>query len=184
MRVIAGRFKGRKLKSVPGMATRPPLSRLRRAVFDKIEGSLACGPFLDLFAGTGSYVIEALSRGASRAVAVDISRQALGTLRQNLATVGAGEEATILLGDSFAVAERLIDRHGPFGVVAVAPPYSRGMEERMLGLLDRPGLLAPEGVLFAQHSVHDEVPVEWLTLAHLETRRYGETGVAYFSLKH
>ena len=88
MRVIAGRFRSRKLKSVPGLDTRPTPDRLRESLFNVLAPSIEGAIFVDAYAGTGSVGIEALSRGAERAVFIERSRGAIAVLRENLASLG------------------------------------------------------------------------------------------------
>src|SRR5438105_7097589 len=98
MRVIAGEFRSRKLKTLPGLATRPTPDRLRETLFNilapRIEGSV----FLDAYAGTGAVGIEAVSRGAKRAIFVDKSRAAVEVIRENLTTLGLTDRAEVYCG--------------------------------------------------------------------------------------
>ena len=102
MRVIAGRAKGRRLKSVPGGGTRPITDRAKSALFSIIGYDVVDCRFLDLFAGTGQVGIEALSRGAAEAVFVERAGPALRTIRQNLAHTGLGDGARVVRADVFA----------------------------------------------------------------------------------
>ena len=95
MRVIGGRFRGRKLLSMQGTRTRPMLGRMRQRLFDILQGQVEGSVFADLYAGTGSVGIEALSRGAKAAVFVESSAQAANLIRRNLATVGAADQAQL-----------------------------------------------------------------------------------------
>ena len=101
LRVIAGEAKGRRLKMVPGLETRPIGDRAKEALFDILSADVTDARVLDLFAGTGSVGIEALSRGAARAVFLDSSSAAVRTIRANLQTTGLGGRAAVLQGDAF-----------------------------------------------------------------------------------
>src|ERR1041384_5857800 len=98
MRVIAGEFRSRRLKSIPGLATRPTPDRLRETLFDilapRIEGTV----FLDAYAGTGAVGIEALSRGAARVLFIESSRAAAAVIRDNLASLGIGSRSEVFTG--------------------------------------------------------------------------------------
>ena len=98
MRVIAGQFRSRRLKTIPGLSTRPTPDRLRETLFDvlapRIEGAL----FLDAYAGTGAVGIEALSRGAARAIFLERSRHAAKVIHENLASLGLEARATVVQG--------------------------------------------------------------------------------------
>lgn len=95
MRVIGGRFRGRRLLSMEGMQTRPMLGRMRQTLFDILQGPVEGSVFADLYAGTGAVGIEALSRGARAAVFVESSARAAGLIRRNLETVGAADQAQV-----------------------------------------------------------------------------------------
>jgi 16S rRNA (guanine(966)-N(2))-methyltransferase RsmD len=118
MRVIAGEFRSRRLKSIPGLETRPTPDRLRETLFNilalRIEGAV----FLDAYAGTGAVGIEALSRGARHAFFLERSRPALETIRENLASLKAEARATVVPG----MALLTLPRH-PAGIVFLDPPY-------------------------------------------------------------
>src|SRR5271169_6237061 len=118
MRVIAGEFRSRRLKSIPGLATRPTPDRLREALFDilglRVEGAV----FLDAYAGTGAVGIEAISRGAARAIFIERSGAAERVLRENLASLGIEDRALVALG----AAASLIPRYKA-GIVFLDPPY-------------------------------------------------------------
>src|SRR6266852_1062702 len=98
MRIIAGEFRSRVLKSVPGDATRPTPDRLRETLFDILSPRIEGATFLDAYAGTGAVGIEALSRGARHTFFLEKNRVALETIRQNLASLKLGARATVVTG--------------------------------------------------------------------------------------
>src|SRR6266446_9636817 len=107
MRVSGGEFRSRRLKSIPGLATRPTPDRLRETLFDILGAQVQGTVFLDAYAGTGAVGIEALSRGAARAVFIERSKNAAKVLRENLASLGVEGRALVVLGtvmSSIAVA--------------------------------------------------------------------------------
>jgi 16S rRNA (guanine(966)-N(2))-methyltransferase RsmD len=179
LRVIAGTAKGRRLKMVPDGGTRPITDRVKQSLFDILADDVAGATFLDLFAGTGSVGIEALSRGAARAVFVESDRAALKVIADNLAHTGLAAKAQVVRGDVFQYLA------GPpreaFDIVYVAPPQYAGLWRRTLELLDqRPDWLNPDGLAIVQ--IH---PVEYqdLSLAHLrldDERKYGSTLLAFY----
>src|SRR5712671_4476953 len=107
MRVIAGEFRSRLLKSIPGDATRPTPDRLRETLFDILTPRIEGVVFLDAYAGTGAVGIEALSRGAKHAIFLEKNRAAVDTIQANLATLKAATRATVVLGPVL----RTIARH-------------------------------------------------------------------------
>jgi 16S rRNA (guanine966-N2)-methyltransferase len=180
VRVIAGALRGRRLKPVPGLATRPTADRVKEALFN-VLGPLGGARVLDLYAGTGSLGIEALSRGAERAVLVESARQPLRVLRENLAGVGLTDRATVLpLGVERAAAS--LAKLGPFDLVLVDPPYADVFEAVTLvaDLAVSSGVLAEDGVIVLEHAARDTPRDE--RLEQTDTRRYGDTALSFFRL--
>lgn len=123
MRVIAGRFRSRRLKSAPGPSVRPTPDRLRESLFSILAPRLPDAIFLDAYAGTGAVGIEALSRGAKHVVFIERNAAALAVLRENLHALAITTEATVLRGR----AADLLSRH-PAGIVFLDPPYDQVRE--------------------------------------------------------
>lgn len=179
MRVISGSAKGRRLKSLPGPGTRPITDRVKTALFDILGPAVAGARVLDLFAGTGSVGIEALSRGAAEAVFVEKDPRAIRVLRENLQGTGLADRARVVRADVFAFLRS--EPPHPFDLIYIAPPQYRGWWRRTLELLDeRPGWLAPEGTAVVQ--IHprefEEVPLRHLRLA--DRRDYGSTHLLFY----
>ncbi len=178
MRVIAGEAKGRRLLSVPGEGTRPISDRVKESLFNILADQVADTLFLDLFAGTGSVGIEALSRGAQRAVFVELSRKAIATIKRNLATTSLGERAEVVCQDVFRYLERPQERW--FDIVYVAPPQYRGLWARTLRALDKGDLVAAHGLVIAQIHPKEYKPLELTQLYVVDQRRYGSTTLCFF----
>lgn len=181
MRVIAGLAKGRRLRSVPGDATRPITDRVKEALFDILGDRVVGCRFLDLFGGTGAVGIEALSRGAAHCTFVERSWQAVRTIRENLELTGLSEKAEVVRGDSFAYLRR--PGLDPFDLIYVAPPQYRGLWRKALEQVDaRPVLLTPDGLVIVQ--IHpreaEDVPLHHLALR--DERRYGSTLLRFYPL--
>jgi 16S rRNA (guanine966-N2)-methyltransferase len=179
MRVITGLAKGRKLKSVPGSSTRPITDRAKVALFDILAGEVEGSAFLDLFAGTGGVGIEALSRGARRAVFVDISPQSVRTIHENLKTTRLGERAAVIRSDSF----RYLDRsgHESFELIYIAPPQYQELWIRALQAIDRsPEWLAPDGLAVVQIDPREAREVTLEHLREFDRRQYGSTLLWFF----
>ncbi|WP_434043837.1 MULTISPECIES: 16S rRNA (guanine(966)-N(2))-methyltransferase RsmD [Sorangium] len=180
MRVIAGRLGGRRLAAPRGEGTRPTADRVREALFSSlgdVTGALVC----DLYAGTGALGIEALSRGARRAVFVENGRPALATLRENLAALDL-EEAARVVPLPVERALDLLRDEGPFDLALLDPPYAAlaraaAAAARLAGPL---GLLAPAGRLVLEHARRDPSPeIAGLTCAAVRT--YGDTAVSFYA---
>lgn len=178
MRVIAGKAKGRRLKSVPGSGTRPITDRAKSALFSILGADVVGCRFLDLFAGTGSVGIEALSRGAAEAVFVEKSRTALRTVRTNLAHTGLTEESRVERADVF---EFLARPPTPFDYAYVAPPQYRGLWVDTLRALDRQtGWLYEDGWVIVQihPREYEELPLK--TLVQFDQRTYGSVMLCFY----
>jgi 16S rRNA (guanine(966)-N(2))-methyltransferase RsmD len=134
LRVVGGTARGRRLRLVPGEGTRPIGDRVKVALFDILGADVEGSAFLDLFAGTGSVGIEALSRGAAAAVFVDKAAPAVRTVRENLVATGLIDRATVIQRDSFAYLAE--DPTAPFDYVYVAPPQYEGMWLKVLRRLE------------------------------------------------
>ncbi len=180
MRVLGGQVRGRRLKPVPGETTRPPLARVRQALFNILQPVTPGSTWLDLFAGTGSYGIEAASRGAVEVVMVEVDPKAVAIIRENLAATGLGDRATVIRGDVFREIPRLAREGRRFDVIGVAPPYFRGLASRVLVLVDETGILAPDGCLYVQRHRTEELPARTSTLGPAKDYRYGETVLSFF----
>lgn len=179
MRVIAGIAKGRQLLSVPGTATRPITDRVKEALFNILGPRLDGVRVLDLFAGTGSVGIEALSRGAKQAVFVEQSPKALQVLHRNLELTGLVGQAIVVRKDVFRFLVKPVEE--PFELIYVAPPQYQGLWIRTLMALDNTTWLAVDGYIVAQIHPKEYQP---LTLQHLvltDQRRYGSTLLCFFA---
>ncbi len=181
LRVIAGSARGLRLKMVPGDTTRPIGDRVKESLFNILGADVTGSRFLDLFAGTGGVGIEALSRGASRAVMVDASSRAVQTVRDNLARARLEERAEVVQGDSFAYLGRVPGE--PFDYVYVAPPQYHNLWARALQVIDaNPGLLHPDGWVIAQIHPKEFEPIALARLVAGQQRRYGNTLLCFYEL--
>lgn len=152
MRIVGGRWGGRRIEAPAGRGTRPTTERAREAVASMIlsaaELDLAGVSVLDAFAGSGAMGLELLSRGAESCVFVERDRRAAALVRKNVAALGAGDRTRVLAGDAFALAERG-SLGGPFAVVYLDPPYATSAEavSRLVASLAAHGALAPGAVV-------------------------------------
>lgn len=179
IRVIAGTAKGRKLKIVPGDSTRPVMDRVKEALFNILGTGIVGCALLDLFAGTGSVGIEALSRGAQRVVFIELDRLAIRTIHENLALTRLAERAEVLRTDVLAYLRRPDPE--PFEFIYVAPPQYKGLwKTTLLALDEHPEHLQPDGVVVVQidPSEQEEVPLE--VLVPYDERTYGKTRLCFY----
>jgi 16S rRNA (guanine966-N2)-methyltransferase len=179
LRVISGKARGRKLRAVPGDTTRPVTDQVKEALFNIIGGDIVDATFFDLFAGTGSIGIEALSRGATFARFVDLNRLPIETVRANLAHCGLEHSAEVIRADTFALLERSPDRS--FDYVYIAPPQYKNMWSRAMLLLDaQPAWMSDDAWVIVQiHPLEYEV-LALKSLVEFDQRKYGSTLLAFY----
>lgn len=179
LRVVTGTAKGRKLRMVPGDSTRPVSDRVKVSLFDILGGDVAGARMLDLFAGTGSVGIEALSRGASHLVFVDSDTRAIETIRANLQSTGLQSGAEVIRGDGL-----LVLAHRPregVDYVYIAPPQHRGMWSKAVQIIDQnPVWLNPDAWVIAQIHPSEFRELELQRLVLFDTRRYGSTQLVFY----
>lgn len=179
LRVISGKARGRKLRPVPGDSTRPITDRAKEALFNILGPDIEGATVLDMFAGTGSVGIEALSRGAARVRFIDQQRHAIETIQANLAATGLQDGAEVLRQDAFAALERQADCR--FDYVFIAPPQYKELWKRALLTLDRrTDWLSDDAWVIVQ--IH---PVEYQALAlqnldEFDQRRYGSVLFVFY----
>lgn len=181
VRVIAGAAKGRQLYSVPGEGTRPISDRVKESLFSILGPDVEDSVWLDLFAGTGSVGIEALSRGARHIVFVDKAHQAATTVRRNLELTGMRERAQVIRGDALRYL-RQPPPDPPFDYVYVAPPQYRELWSAALLALDENLFLAPDGQVIVQIHPKEYSPTPLQRLKLASERRYGSTLLLFYQL--
>ena len=150
MRVIAGSARRLLLKAPDGMDTRPTADRVKESLFNMLNPDLYGCAFLDLFSGSGAIGIEALSRGAQRAVLVDASMECAGIIKQNLEVTKLGENAEIINEDVYAAIERLGRRGDKFDIIFMDPPYAAGYYVAVREAIKKADILAAEGYIVAE----------------------------------
>ncbi|MCH7588334.1 MAG: 16S rRNA (guanine(966)-N(2))-methyltransferase RsmD [Chloroflexi bacterium] len=181
MRVITGTAKGRRLAMVPGKGSRPIGDRVKESLFNIIGIFIQDSRFLDLFAGTGSVGIEALSRGAAACIFLDNNSQAIKTIEANIELTGFYDRGFIILRDAF---EFLRGEGGDtFDIVYVAPPQYLQLWKKTLLILDNsPQWLNPDAWVIAQMHPDEYEQLELVHLEEFDKRRYGNTLLVFYEL--
>jgi 16S rRNA (guanine966-N2)-methyltransferase len=179
LRVIAGKARGRRLHSVPGDSTRPITDRTKESLFNILGADVRDSRWLDLFAGTGSVGIEALSRGAAFVRFVDIVRVAVDTVRTNLKLTGLEDKAEVLRSDAFALLARPPDQ--TYEYVYIAPPQYQDLWKQAISSLDgNPGWMADDAWVIVQIHPIEYAPLELTNLVEFDQRKYGSTLLVFF----
>ncbi len=173
MRIIAGQFRGRRLRGPKSRAVRPTSDRVREALFSRINAWLPDAVVLDLFAGTGALGLEALSRGALRAVFVERDPRALALIRDNISACGVGRRSRVVAATVSAALHRLSEDRCQFDLVFMDPPYGKDHVRRVLPILV--GVTGEGSQLVIEHRTSDDwgtVPEPWKVK---NATRYGDT---------
>ncbi|MBW1739816.1 MAG: 16S rRNA (guanine(966)-N(2))-methyltransferase RsmD [Deltaproteobacteria bacterium] len=180
MRVIGGALKGKRLYPVRGLAVRPTTDYLRECIFNILEGHLEGAAVLDLFAGTGSLGIEALSRGAASAVFIDKHPQAIKVLSRNVCDCFL-EGRSIILKRNILRGLGLLKSIGhTFDLVFIDPPYDKGFAERTVRLLDRAEATSDGVSIVIEHSMREVLPEKVARFILSDQRHYGKTLVSFY----
>ena len=171
MRVITGKCRGRRLLEPVGRDVRPTTDQVKEAMFSAIQFEVEGARVLDLFAGTGQLGIEALSRGAQRAVFVDRRTDAVKLIRENLALTRLEEGAQVVCGDSMAYLNALREK---FDLIFLDPPYGSGLEAKAMEAVKEFDILSHGGIMVCEtrpETVLPELPAEY---GATKTYRYGK----------
>jgi 16S rRNA (guanine(966)-N(2))-methyltransferase RsmD len=185
MRVIAGTYRSRILKSLKGLALRPTSDRLRETLFNVLGPAVVGARFVDVFAGTGAVGIEALSRGAAEVVFIENHSPAVALIRKNLESLGVRSGAAVfgadaLRGLEMLAAKRKADR-AAFDFVFLDPPYAAAEEyERVLRVLGWASFLAPGSVVIAEHHKKFDLPVYTGSLTRFRILKQGDAALSFY----
>jgi 16S rRNA (guanine966-N2)-methyltransferase len=169
MRVIGGEYRSRRLKTLPGLNTRPTPDRLRETLFNVLAPNIVDGVFLDAYAGTGAVGIEALSRGARRCVFVEKNRAAVDIIRENLKSLGAEGRAEVFAGKALAVLERVTA-----DIIFMDPPYEMKNEyEAALSAI-------ASGLVIAQHASRMDLLPDYGVLHRYRILKQGDNSLSFY----
>ena len=155
MRVISGTARGRRLKELPGMDTRPTTDKVKESLFNIIQFDIEGRRVLDLFGGTGQLGIEALSRGAAHCTFVDMNRQATAVIRDNLKTVGFSEKAAVQQGDALVF---LAGCRQKFDLILLDPPYQTQLLENCIQAVAKFDILSEHGIMVCESAAEKQLP--------------------------
>lgn len=180
LRITGGRFKGRKLCPLKGFDIRPTTDYFRQVIFNILADRVAGSVVLDLFAGTGSLAIEALSRGASEAVLVDNRTKAVTLSARNISVCGLNRQCIVFKRDIRKGLGFLKAAGRLFDLVFMDPPYDRGMGLTALNLLEHGDCLASSAVVVVEHSAQELLPEQAGNLARIRQRAHGNTLVSFY----
>jgi 16S rRNA (guanine(966)-N(2))-methyltransferase RsmD len=185
MRVVAGTHRSRILKSLKGLALRPTSDRLRETLFNVLAPNISGARFADLFAGTGAIGIEALSRGAAEVAFIENHASAAALIRKNLDSLGIRCGFTVLPVDVLRGLEMLASRakgaESQFDFIFLDPPYAAAADyERVLKFLGSADLLAPGGMVIAEHRRKFDLPENAEALHRFRVLKQGDAALSFY----
>ena len=179
LRVIAGKAKGRKIKTVPGDTTRPVTDMVKEALFNIIGSDVLDSRWWDVFGGTGAIGIEAISREAAFIRFTDINRLPVETIKENLQACGFSKQAEVRRGDAFVMLKATPDTL--FEYIYIAPPQYKEMWSQALAILDtNPGWLSETGEIIVQIHPREYQDIELTNLRKYDERKYGSTLLVFY----
>ena len=177
MRVIAGTARSVPLLSRDGLDTRPTTDRVKEAIFNIIQFEIEGRQILDLFGGSGQMAIEALSRGAERAVIVDQSKDSVSIIRQNLQKTKLTEKAEVVCADYMEYLNRCKKR---FDLIFLDPPYREKFLENALNRISEIDILKSGGIIVCERPAEKALPDAYAAFRRVRDYRYGRTGVTVY----
>jgi len=171
MRVITGKARGVQLKTPEGMTTRPTTDRVKEALFSIIHFEIPGASVLDLFGGTGQLGIEALSRGAKRAVFVDSQDSACRLIRENLTRAKMQQDGQVVRSDYLQYLDRCREK---FDIILLDPPYAEVFLENALKRITEIDILESNGIIVAERPLGKELPWEFEGYTRSKDYKYGK----------
>ncbi len=180
MRIITGDFKGRRLEMPENNRIRPTTEKVKEAIFSIIAGNLKDAVCVDLFAGTGNLGLEALSRGAGKCYFADNSRESLDLIKRNIEMCRAQDWSTIIPGEFEKVLMRLGEKEEKIDIFFLDPPYKKGLYNKCFELINKFNLLAEEGIIIAEHNIHDVMEDEICGFVKIKERTYGSVVITIY----
>jgi 16S rRNA (guanine966-N2)-methyltransferase len=185
MRIIAGTYRGLRLKTLKGGNLRPTSDQLRETLFDVLGPRVEGSTFLDAYAGTGAVGLEALSRGARDVVFIEHHRPAVELIRRNLETLGIASGYRLIARDTMTGLERLATENERFNIVFLDPPYEEiRAYHHVLRQLGRSPILLLDSMVVAEHSRHCLLEDGYASLARTRLLRHGDAQLSFYRLTH
>jgi len=185
MRIIAGLYRGFRLRSLKGQHLRPTSDQMRETLFDVLGPSIGGARFLDIYAGSGAVGLEALSRGAREVVAVESHRPAVEVIERNLQTLSAPpKQLRVMPCQAAKGLDKLAGEGEQFEYVFIDPPYAEiGEYHRALRQLGRSTLLSANSIVIAEHSRHVRLEDHYGPLGLFRSLRHGDSQLSFYRLK-
>lgn len=179
IRVIAGEARGRKLKGPKGLQFRPTTGRVKEFIFSYLDGLVSDANILDLFSGTGSLGIEALSRGARHVTFIEQSKAHLRILKENITLCQYESRSRIVQGDVFSNIRYFGQSEEQFDLILADPPFKQNLREKILQAVDQARILSSQGLLIIEHEQHDTSGTSQ-RLRQIKERKFGHCLISIY----
>lgn len=182
MRIIAGQYKGRRLKTLDGLHVRPTSDRLRETLFNILAPRIVGARFVDVCAGSGAVGIEALSRGAQEATFIENNRRAAHLIGENLQHCGITTGTRLINRDVLTALKYLAEQQRRYDIFYFDPPYDIELYSPVLWLLSKTDLVAEDGVVIVEHRRQAPLAEAYETLRAYRELPQGETQLTFFQV--
>lgn len=180
MRIITGSAKGRVILAPEGLDTRPTSDRVKEALFNIISKKIHASNVLDLFAGTGNLGLEAISRGAKRCTFTEKNNNTYRILEKNVSNLGFAGSCELYKMDAIELLTNLGKQNKKYDIIFLDPPYSMGLVEKSIELINKHMLLAEKGIIISEHDETERVQEKVEALVNYRTERYGRTKIYFW----
>lgn len=182
-RVVAGSLKGKKITAPDLGITRPPLTRLRKSIFDFLQPYLLGRSYLDLFSGTGSYLFEAASRGVTSATGIELEHKLVSSINKQADAFDIRDTLTCLQQDVFKAIPSLAAQHRTFDIIMIAPPQYRQLINQTLVSLAQHRIYDEESLILCQHDTSETKDIDFSGFEINQQRKYGNTTYTVLTMK-
>lgn len=178
MRIIAGKFRGRRLANFKADHIRPTTDRVKESIFNKLQGYVDGARVLDLFGGTGNLTCEAVSRGAVHVDTVELSKKSVAIIRENLALLGIEKDVHVFTEDVLKYLKRY--EGTPYDLILADPPFTEKLADSVLESLSTSKAVGPETIIMIESSSHETVKESYPGLERTDERDYGDKRVSFW----
>jgi len=183
MRIIGGEYRGRSIKQPPFKTVRPTKDRIREAVFNMIAEKVPGARVMDLFAGSGAYGLESLSRGAIDSVFVDNDKRCANIINENITLLGVETQAKTFIEDVFRILELLGGNKEKFDLIFSDPPFNQDMAKKTLITISQYDILNHSGLLILEHHLREFVPEAVNDISILRQKTYKDILISIYIRK-
>lgn len=181
MRIIAGEVKNRIIKTRKGYDTRPTLESVKESLFSIIAPYVEGSSFLDLFSGSGSISLEAMSRGARRAVMIEKDGEALKYIIENINSLGYTEKCRAYKNDVIRAVEILGRKEEKFDIIFMDPPYKDEICTKVLKAIDKAKILNDDGLIICEHHIYEDLADEISSFRKSDERKYNKKILTFYT---